>query len=464
MASQNVVVIGAGPAGVRAAETLVKAGIRPIVIDESARDGGQIYRRQPDNFMRPKGKLYGTESARAEALHAAFDGLRTSIDYRARHLAWNIADGHVHVVHQGESTSIPYAALIIASGATDRLMPISGWHLAGTYSLGAAQIALKSQAVAIGNHVVFVGTGPLLYLVASQYAAAGAQVVAVLETSTFGKQVMAAPRLGARPDVLLKGLKLLAGLRRAAIPVLHGISPLEITGDPDAGVTGISVRLRNGQSRDFACNAVAVGYHIRPESQLADLAGCAFEFEAATRQFRPAIDIDGRSSVSGVYLAGDGAVTQGADGAEISGKLAALAALSDLNTATSAAAEIAHLRRERLRMDRFRLGIAKAFPWPHHLASGLRDNTIVCRCEGITVGELRSVATEKGAEELNRAKALSRVGMGRCQGRYCGHAAAEIVAAATGVPLEAVGRLRGQAPVKPLAVMTSATSKRSSGP
>ena len=110
------------------------------------------------------------------------------------------------------------------------------------------------------------------------------------------------------------------------------------------------------------------------------------------------------------------------------------------------------LRVQSGRMERFREGIAEAYPWPHALAPELPDDTILCRCEGVTVGELRMVAAEKGADELNRAKAFSRVGMGRCQGRYCGHAAAEVLAAATGLSLPEVGRLRAQAPVKPLAI------------
>ncbi len=105
-------------------------------------------------------------------------------------------------------------------------------------------------------------------------------------------------------------------------------------------------------------------------------------------------------------------------------------------------------------MDRFRLGLVEAFPWPAAQAARLSDDTVVCRCEGITVGELRRVIRDEGACEANRAKAFSRVAMGRCQGRYCGHAAAEIIADAAGVPVEQVGRLRGQAPVKPLAIAT----------
>ncbi len=163
-----------------------------------------------------------------------------------------------------------------------------------------------------------------------------------------------------------------------------------------------------------------------------------------------AIDEDGRSSVKGVYLAGDGARVRGADAAERSGRLAALAAmqdgglkvegmavLRDTNCSASAASPQA---------------CARPFRGRRGFAGMLPDETIVCRCEAITAGELRRVVRETGAKEANRAKAFSRVGMGRCQGRYCAHAGAEVIAAAASVPLSSVGRLRGQAPVKPLPV------------
>ena len=401
----------------------------------------------------PDSALYGSETASAQALHTTFDRLKGQIDYRPRHLAWNIANGHVHLVSDGVASAMPYDALIIAAGATDRLMPVKGWDYAGTYSLGAAQIALKSQAASIGRRVVFMGTGPLLQLVASQYLKAGAEVVALLDTTPFLIQIKALPRLIARADVLLKGIKLVAGLKRSGIPIHRGATPVEIHGDPETGVSGVSVRLASGEVRRFDCDAVGLGYHLRPETQLADLARCDFEYDEKTRQFWPTVDIDGRSTIKGVYLAGDGTRTQGADGAEISGRLAAYAALADLGQSVPEP-RVGALRTARKRMERFREGIAEAFPWPSFLAKTIPDETIVCRCEGITALELRGVALEKGARELNRAKAFSRVGMGRCQGRYCGHAAAEIVSAAIGAPLETIGRLRGQAPIKPLSIST----------
>ena len=446
-----MIVVGAGPAGVRCAETLVAAGLKPIVIDEGRRDGGQIYRRQPEGFRRGYAAVYGTEAAKARALHRKFDALREKVDYRPETLAWNVADGHLHVVQGDRTEALRYDALVICAGATDRLMPVAGWNLAGCYSLGAAQIALKSQACAIGKRVVFVGTGPLLYLVAAQYVKAGAKVEAVLDTSSFRLRLRALPTLAMRPAMLFKGFALTAALRRRGVPIATGVTPMSITGTAAGGVAAVVVREAGGTEKTIACDAVALGYHLRPESQLADLAHCEFRFDAFTRQWLPQIDADGRSSVPGVYLAGDGARVLGADGAEAAGRLAAWALLADLGH-PAPTAERASLRRSLTKLDRFRRGLAQAFPWPHAQAATLPDAAIVCRCETITAGELRRAARDLGGCEVNRAKAFSRVGMGRCQGRYCGHASAEIVAHAAGVPLEQVGRLRAQAPVKPLPV------------
>jgi len=452
MGEPRVIVVGAGPAGVRAAQALVEAGLRPIVIDEGRRDGGQIYRRQPEGFARSYAQLYGTEAAKAQDLHRSFEALRGRIDYRADTLAWNLTPGQLHTIEEGTSTAVlPFDALLVASGATDRLLPVEGWHHAGCYSLGAAQIALKSQACAIGQRVVFMGTGPLLYLVASQYVKAGAQVAAVLDTSPLATRIKALPALAARPDVLWNGLKLVALLRSAGVRVMTGITPLLIAGSDAAGVTGVRVRDAKGREHAFDCDAVGLGYHLRAESQLADLAKCQFRFDAESRQWLPRIDEDGRSSVAGIYLAGDGARILGADGAEAAGRLAALAALKDLGR-THAADEMPALRARLATLDKFRRGLLQAFPWPHQLASQLPDRAIVCRCESVSAGELRSTVRDLGAQEMNRAKALCRVGMGRCQGRYCGHAAAEVVADAAQLPIEQVGRLRGQGPVKPLAM------------
>jgi NADPH-dependent 2,4-dienoyl-CoA reductase/sulfur reductase-like enzyme len=457
MAIARIVIVGAGPAGIRCAETLVAAGFKPTLIDENRRDGGQIYRRQPEGFTRNYATLYGSEAHKAQDLHQSFDRLRERIDYRPDTLVWNLTPGQLCCVSQGRHSTLDYDALLLCTGATDRLMPIEGWQLAGTYSLGGAQIALKSQAVSIGRSVVFMGSGPLLYLVASQYVKAGATVAAVLDTSPLHKRIGALPKLLARPGVLLTGMKLLTQLYRAKIPVHLGVEPLQVLGDTASGVSGVRIRTGKGETLSLDCDAVALGYHLRPETQLADLAGCRMAFDQASGQWWLAVDDAGRTSVSGVYAAGDGAKVRGADAAEHAGRLVAMALLEDLNQPVNAGLRDQQ-RQALVVMDQFRLGLAQAFPWPAQQAAALPDAAIVCRCEMISAGELRRTVSEKGACEVNRAKAFSRVGMGRCQGRYCSQAGAEVIAAAAGVSVQQVGRQRGQAPVKPLSMFTEEVS------
>ena len=451
MAPPRVIIIGAGPAGTRCAEALVAAGLRPVVIDEGRRSGGQIYRRQPDNFRRSYATLYGTEAGRALAIHCTFDGLAGRIEYRPDTLVWNIAGREIFTVRAGRQEILPFDALVLCTGATDRLMPVKGWNLPGVFTLGGAQVALKAQACAIGRRVVFLGTGPLLYLVAAQYRKAGADIAAVLDTSSWSARIAALPRMLARPSVLWKGAMLALSLALRRVPVSTGITPLSIEGDGTMGVRAVAYRDVRGGVRSVACDAVAVGWHLRPETQLADLAKCDFVFDDETRQWLPRSDPDGRSSVPGIYLAGDGQAIRGAGAAEISGQLAAAAVLADLAGLPVTPAAL-RLRTAAAAWRRFARGVFRAFPWPHRLAAALPDDAVICRCETISAGDLRRVVHETGAREANRAKAFSRVGMGRCQGRYCGHAGAEVIAAAAGVPVEQVGRLRGQAPVKPLPV------------
>lgn len=456
MAQPRVIVVGAGPAGIRAAAALVRARLRPLLVDEGELGGGRIYARRAAPLAADARQLYGADAAAAQSVHAAFDALRDQVDLCTGALAWNHVPGRLYVARDGHSETLEYDALVICAGATDRLLPVAGWQHAGTYSLGGAQLALKTQSCAIGRRVAFVGTGPLLYLVASQYAKAGAGVAGVFDTSRWGLRLGALPQLLANWRLLLRGAGLERALRHAGVPLHRGVTPLAIAGGAEGGVTGFTWRAADGRERRVDCDAVALGFHLRPEAQLADLARCAFEWHAPTRQWRPRVDVDGRSSVRGVYLAGDGARVRGAVAAEASGELAALAALQDLGLAVDTGAMLA-LRARLARLERFADGVATAFRWPAPLAAAVADDTLVCRCESITAGELRRACHQGGAREANRAKAFSRVGMGRCQGRYCGEAAAEIIAAAAGVGTEAVGRLRAQAPVKPLGAATRST-------
>ncbi len=443
MTEPQVVIVGAGPAGIRAAETLAAAGLRPTVIDEGTRAGGQIYRRPPDGFTRPPATLYGSQAGKAVALHTAFDGLVAAgqVVHLPRRSVVALADGTLHTVGDSGSRRIGYDRLILATGATDRLAPLPGWQAPGVYSLGAMQIALKAQGVAMGRRIVLAGSGPLLTLLATQLRKAGAEIAAVLDTAGMRGQIAAFPDLAVRPSFALQGLAMRARLGRLyhAGVVLEGI---EAT---DTGVTAVHWRDPRGQTRRTACDAVGLGWHLKSETQLADLAGCRFDYDTTWSQWLPRADRLGRAG-DGVYLAGDGLRLLGADGAEVAGRLAAAACLSDLGLpAPDTAADLKRLDR----LERFARGIARAFPWPAGQVRALPDDAVLCRCEGITAGAVRETAAYGGAE-ANRVKSLGRAGMGRCQGRYCQLAAADLIAETGGLAHAGeVGRLRAQAPVRP---------------
>ncbi|EJL02512.1 pyridine nucleotide-disulfide oxidoreductase [Pseudomonas fluorescens Q2-87] len=440
-----VVIIGAGPAGIRAAQTLVAHGIYPVLLDEASRGGGQIYRQQPANFKRSPAKLYGLEAHKASAIHRTLEKLREQLDYRPDTLVWNAESGLLDTLRAGRAERIEYASVIVATGATDRILPVPGWTLPGVYSLGAAQIALKFQGCAIGERVVFAGSGPLLYLVAYQYAKAGANVVAVLDSSPLSAQVRALPGLLAQPATLAKGLYYRVWLTAHGISVHQGASLSRLDGERRVQ----SLKWRNAKGEHaLDCDAVAFAHGLRSETQLADLLGCEFSWNALNRAWLPQRDRAGRSSVPGVYLAGDGAGIMGADAAEMAGERAALALLEDMGYLTDSQ-RCGQLEQSLERIGDFRQGLERAFAFPDNWAANVADNVLICRCEEVSAGDIRQVVGE-GHWEINRVKAHCRVGMGRCQGRMCGAAAAEIIAQESGRPIANIGRLRAQAPIKPV--------------
>ena len=443
----NAVIIGGGPAGIRAAITLACYGIKPILLDESARPGGQGYRSPAPGIGLDIGKLMGSQRTKYNALHRDFARQSSTIDYRPGTTAWAVDGQTLYIESDGRIEHLHYDALIIASGATDRIFPIPGWTLPGVFSLGGAQIALKDQGALIGRRIAFVGSSPLLALAAKQYYAMGAVIAGVFDNTPFSAKLRALPQLMEAPHIVMRGVGYLAQLRLAGIPLHFGVKPVRIHGE--AGVERLVVEDRSGREMIIACDAIALGYGLKPETQMAELAGAKFIFDDDFRLWLPEIDADGRAGPN-LYLAGDGAAIGGADAAETSGILAALALLTDKGHSVSQA-DLAWLRHTIKRLRQFQRGLSKAFAWPHTLANALPDETILCRCENVSVAEIRS-ALSSGLipSEINRVKAITRCGMGRCQSRMCGPALQEIIAAHSGNSVDSVGRLRGQAPVKPI--------------
>lgn len=460
MTGDRIAVIGAGPAGMRAALTLVAHGAKPVVIDEAVTSGGQIYRRPPESLAaaREPKTLYGFEASKARRLHAAFDALGNRIDYRPASTVWSVDENRISLVCEGRADHVHWDGLILATGAMDRIIPIKGWTLPGAYSLGAAQIGLKAQAVAIGSRVVFFGTGPLLYLVAYQYAKAGLDVGAVLDTSPL-PSTRTAVKLVRGGATFAKGLYYVAWLKTHGVRIERGVRPLEILEGGDRAVSGIRYENASGKVQTIDTPAVAFGYGLKSETQIADLLGLEFAFDPVQRQWLPTQDADGRSSHSRVYLAGDGASIRGADLAELTGERAALALLADWGK-RDLHSRITALNLRIGNAAPFRKALEEAFPFPGDLARRVSNDVMLCRCEGLTAQTIRAAVAETGECEINRLKAFTRLGMGRCQGRICIPGALEVAAAAGGVPIEDAGRVRGQAPIKPVPLSVLAEALR----
>ncbi len=293
MSAERIAIVGAGPAGIRAAETLVAAGLHPIVIDEGMRAGGQIYRRPPEGFTRSSAELYGPEAGKATALHGLFDRL-VAEGRITHHPATSVIAVQNHVLHTlcpDGSGTIAHDRLILATGAADRVLPIPGWQNAGVYTLGAVQIALKAQGVSLGRRIVLVGSGPLLTLVGAQLLKAGAEVEAVLDTATWRDQAKGLGGMLARPALAFRGLALRATLGRR----YHaGITPERIETDK-TGPVAFHWRDSRGHNHRTPCDMVGMGWHLRAETHLAGLAGCAFDFSERWHQWLPRMDGMGRA-------------------------------------------------------------------------------------------------------------------------------------------------------------------------
>lgn len=442
----RVVVVGAGPAGIAAADVLSHAAIEVTLVDEAPRPGGQYHRAPGSGLGLDMRRLLGAAHASYTAFHAQAAELCSRVDYRPETLAWGVHERGVHLATRGAAQSVGYDALVLATGATDRIMPVPGWTLPGVFTLGGAQAVLKDQGCLIGRRVVFCGSSPLLYLAAVQYLRAGGEVAAVIDTTRFAAKLRALPDMLAAPGVLAQGLRQMAALKRRGVPILHGATIDAFEGE--GRVSAVRCTPLGAAPRRIDCDAVAYGHGLRPETQLAELAGCRLRFDSAQRSHVPETDADGRAG-GGIYVAGDGGTIGGGQAAALSGRLAAAAALHDLGR--PADLDIAASRAALARLRRFQLGVAAAFRWPGARAAALDDAVILCRCESITVGEVRAaIARQDGAADVNRAKAATRCGMGRCQGRFCGAALAEVAAACVGGPDHGRDRLRVQAPIKPL--------------
>lgn len=447
----DVAVIGAGPAGLAAAVTAAAGGRAVALVDAASRPGGQYYRHGPAEPGQDAG--YGHRGRDWEIFVRLRERLE-AVAYLAGHRVWHVESADPgFVVHAmaGEGDERPVeiraATLVLATGAHDKALPFPGWDLPGVLTAGAAQALVKGNGVTAGTRTVVAGTGPFLLPVATGLAAAGSAIAGVYEAGRPYKCYGFGAALARHPDRLAEGAAYAAALARARIPFLMGRAVVAAHGaDAVAAVTIARLdadwRPIAGTERTVECDAVAVGYGFTPQLEIPLQLGCATRV-AADGNLVVAVDATQRTSVAGVYAAGEITGIGGAQLALVEGELAALAATETAETAAASGKRVQWLLARRRRLRDFAAAMHAAYPvrpgWP----AWLRADTLICRCEEVPYARL-AAAVELGATDPRAVKLLSRAGMGWCQGRVCGHATAALTARATGRDLDAAD-LRGLA-------------------
>ncbi|MCB9946672.1 MAG: FAD-dependent oxidoreductase [Rhodospirillaceae bacterium] len=447
MNQHDVIVVGAGPAGMAAAATAAGAGLRVALLDEQPRAGGQIY-RDVDRVADRRGAILGADFTEGRRLTAGIR--RDGIDHVDGAVVWAIEDGfRVSFTRDGCAAQATAPKLILATGALERPMPVPGWTLPGVMMAGAGQILLKQSGM-LARRAVIVGSGPLLYLIAAQMVRAGTPPLALVETQTRGDLVRAGRHLAGAlrgAGYLAKGLKMLGEIVRARVPRHAGATDIAIVGDDRAK----AVTFRSGgRSRSIDCDTVFLHHGVVPNTQAARSIGVAHRWDADQHCFVPIVDAWGATDVDGVFIAGDSAGIGGAEVAEIAGRIAALKAAADLGRLAQADRDrqAAPLRRQRDRQSAVRPFLDAAYP-PYAAALSPADTTCICRCEEVTAGDIRTAAG-LGCIGPNQAKAFGRAGMGPCQGRYCGLTVTAILAEANGRTPDETGYFRIRPPLKPV--------------
>ena len=438
----DVLVLGAGPAGVPAALAAARAGATVTVVDAAERPGGQYHRQLPAAFdAADPGALHHGWRAAADGFAAVTD------DDRIRHLAgtraWLIErrDDHfaVHTTgtHRGTVTA---RSLVLATGAAERVLPFPGWDLPGVLTVGAAQALIKGQGVRPGHRVVLAGTGALLLASASTLLRAGTNVLEVLDANGPGTWRSGGVRLLA-PGKAAEAAGYLGDLARTRTPYRPGRAVIAAEGDGRVEQVVVAEVDRDwhvveGTRRTVDADALCVSYGFSPNVGIAASLGCELTGGAT-----PAVVVDPlqRTSLPGLLAAGEVTGVAGSTTAAREGSIAGAAAAHACGFEVDRRAVAREVFR-RDREQRFAQALARATPVRDGWISWLEDPTIVCRCEEVPYAHVRDAIDDSGARDVRSVKMTTRCGMGWCQASICGPNVVDLVRVATGqAPADAAG-------------------------
>lgn len=441
----DVVVVGGGPGGLVTARELARAGARVAIVDEAAELGGQYFKRRRGEVLerhgdyRPKGSLLIGEVR------------RLGVACLTSRLVWGVdSDGTLMTTSTvvPDSLRIMGAATVIATGATEHVSPFPGWDLPGVMTPGHAMHLATTDVVQVGQRVLLAGSGPFLLPVACSLLDAGTNVVGVVEAGNPYRPAARSLRAAAYPSMVAEFARYMSKLVRHRVPIMQGAHVTRAEGRNAVEAVVVAQANRPAREQEFAVDTLAVGFGFKPTTDLLQLLDVACGLDPVTGVPVPITDEFGRTSRSGVYAVGEARGIAGNAAAQVRGWLAAEAIkrASGLQAAPTRTVR-AQLRRAE-RFDTFAKFSVELFSHDRTELLEIPDQTVVCRCEAVTAGQIRDAAL-LGWNDRNAVKGATRAGMGPCQGRECATAVGCLVSALTG---EAVTVQPARIPVKPISV------------
>lgn len=444
----DVAVIGAGPAGLAVGTLTARAGLTTVVLDENPGPGGQVYRAITSTPLHDP-KILGGDYWSGQDLVKEFAASGAQLVGGA--VVWSVSrDLEIGISRAGGAHMLRARRIVLAPGALERPFPIPGWTLPGVMTVGGAQSLLKTSGLLPQGRVVLAGSGPLLWLFAEQLIMAGGTIAAMLDTTTRTSLLRALPHL---PGFMLsaymvKGLSLLSRVQHE-MRVVRSVTRLAALGESKVREVSFTA---GGREERLPVDHLLLHQGVVPNVNLALSLGITHRWNPLQLCWSPVLDEFGATSIPGVFMAGDGAGIGGATVAASGGRLAAFRIVQDL--AGSGGGSVNAPSEQYLRQTLRRQQLGRAFLDAYYQpAPQFRmpedDNTIVCRCEEVTGGQIRDTV-KLGCQGPNQMKSFSRCGMGPCQGRLCGLTVTEMIAAARDVPPDAVGYYRLRPPVKPI--------------
>jgi len=440
----DVAIVGAGPAGLAAASVCARAGLETIVLDEAESPGGNAHRGIAKAPNRDRA-LLGPEYWRGERLVAEFRA--SGARYEAHSIVWSVSPELELAVSRREGALVVSArSVILATGSLERPFPIPGATLRGVEMLGAAQARLHSAGDIPAGRTIIAGTGPLLWVAASQLLACGASIDAILDTTPAENRMRALWHL---PGFLFspyvrRAIRLLHAVRSRA-QVVNGVAELRAAGSDH--VESVAYRNADGDGRTIPADSLLLHQGVVPETHLAMAAGVEHRWDALRHCWVPIVDANGGTSVPGLLLAGDAAGIGGAQAAAWRGVMTAIAVVESIDPGR----KLHHGRLARTAIAQFSRG-RRFLDTLYEPAARFRipsDDTVACACESVTAGEVRA-AIDEGCAGPNQVKAFTRCGMGPCQGRMCGLTVTEMVAERRGITTAQAGRFTARFPAKPV--------------